>query len=145
MKAVVIRQARPGRVFIGRLAKGGDLLGLLTSICGRENVTHGEVRAIGALTQARLGYYNQVAREYKEITVPSPCEIVSLVGNISLKDGRPFVHAHLAVAGATGRVLGGHLLEGCLVFAGEYVIRELEVSPLLERAYDEATGLALWR
>lgn len=142
---MLIRQAQPGRVFAARLPKGADLLAALTELCAVQGVNHGEVTAIGALTEARLGYYNQERRRYEIITVAAHCEIVSLVGNISLKDGRPFVHAHLAVAGADGRVSGGHLVEGCPVFAGEAVVRELDVAEPLERDYDGPTGLALWR
>lgn len=142
---MLLHEAKPGRIFIGRLAKGADLLPALTEVCGREGVTHGEVRAIGALTRARVAYYVQPDRRYEVIDLPEPCEVVSLVGNISLKDGRPFIHAHLAVADKQGQMLGGHLVEGCEVFAGEYVIRELLVSEPLEREYDAPTGLALWR
>lgn len=142
---MLIRQAQSGRVFVGRLTKEGDLLTLLTEICRREKVDHGELRAIGALVRARLAYYDQIRRQYRTVAVDTPCEIVSLVGNVSLKDGEPFVHAHLAVADADGHTRGGHLVEGCVVFAGEYVIQELKVSDPLERTHDEPTGLALWR
>ena len=43
----------------------------------------------------------------------------------------------------TAATVGGHLLPGCEVFAGEVMIRELgDVS--LVRMHDEETGLALW-
>lgn len=142
---MLIRQAQAGRTLVVRLAKEADLLRQLTEICTREKITHGEVRAIGALTGAKLGYYDQSRRRYEILDLDGPCEIVSLIGNVSLKDGRPFVHAHLAAAGADGAVRGGHLVEGCTVFAGECVINEFHVSHALERDYDEATGLAQWR
>ncbi|MDI6709974.1 MAG: DNA-binding protein [Bacillota bacterium] len=140
-----MREAKSGRILIERLAKGADLLPALTGICVREGITHGEVWAIGALARARVAYYDQTARRYKTLDIPEPCEIVSLVGNISLKDGEPFVHAHLAVGDEKGHVFGGHLVEGCEVFAAEYVIREYLVAAHLERTYDEPTGLALWK
>jgi hypothetical protein len=64
------------------------------------------------------------------------------VGNISVKDGRPFVHAHAVLADKNGNTKAGHLLEGT-VFAAEVYLRELKGAKL-ERKYDEVTGLSLW-
>ena len=136
---------RDGRVFMGRLPKGADLLGALTELCVREGVTMGEVRVIGAVTRARVGYYNQTGRSYQALGWDEHLEILCLVGNVSVKDGAPFVHAHVTLSDRFGGVRGGHLLEGTPVFAAEYVLRELVTqSGTLERAFDEETGLFLW-
>ena len=79
----------PGRKIMGRLAKGDDLLGALSSCAREHGITLGEVQAIGAVTQARVGYYHQAERKYYFLELPRPLEIVSLIGNISLKDGEP--------------------------------------------------------
>ena len=71
-------------------------------------------------------------------------EIVAGLGNISIKDGKPFAHIHLTVADEQGWCYGGHLVPGTEVFAGEIFIRETEMVPALKREYDEATGLTLW-
>ena len=71
-------------------------------------------------------------------------EILSLIGNISLKDDKPFVHAHITLADQEGRAWGGHLAEGTKVFAGEFVIQEYLTEKPLVRHLDEETGLFLW-
>ena len=38
-------------------------------------------------------------------------EVVSLIGNISLLDNKPVVHAHFAVGLSDGKVEGGHMIE----------------------------------
>ncbi len=76
------------------------------------------------------------------MTLDSPQEIASCVGNISVKDGRPFVHAHAVLADKNGNTKAGHLLEG-VVFAAEVHLRELKGAKL-ERKYDKVTGLSLW-
>jgi len=53
-------------------------------------------------------------------------EISSCLGNISLKDGEIFVHAHVTLADKEGRVLGGHLAPGTIIFAAECRITELK-------------------
>jgi uncharacterized protein len=65
------------------------------------------------------------------------------VGNISLKDGNPMVHAHITLADEAGKAYGGHLIPGTVVFACEFILQVFE-QPLLERGFDEATGLPLW-
>ena len=136
---------REGRIFMGRLPKGADLLEALTELCVREGVILGEVRVIGAVTRARVGYYNQTGRSYQAMDWNEHLEILCLAGNVSSKDGAPFVHVHVTLSDRFGGVRGGHLLEGTPVFAAEYVLREFASQDgTLERAFDEETGLFLW-
>jgi predicted DNA-binding protein with PD1-like motif len=137
-------EVTPGRQIIGRMAKGADLLAALERLARDHNLTLGEVQAIGAVSQARLGYYHQAERQYYFLDLARPLEIVSLIGNISLKDGKPMVHAHLTLADEEGRAFGGHLAEGTLVFACEFAIQEYRTATPLVRRLDEPTGLFLW-
>ena len=129
---------------MGRLAKGDDLLGALTNICQELGITLGEVKAIGAVSRARVGYYHQDTRQYEWLELDRHLEILALEGNISLKDGKPFVHAHVILGDGEGRAYGGHLAEGTVVFALEFVIQELKADSSLNRQMDEETGLFLW-
>ncbi|MFZ5899521.1 MAG: PPC domain-containing DNA-binding protein [Bacillota bacterium] len=141
----MLRAVEKGRTFVGRLQKGDDLLIALGEICSKEKIVLGEVRAIGALSKARISYYNQKQRSYETIEFPEATELVALVGNISLKEGAPFIHAHVTLADEEGRAFGGHLVNGCEVFACEFVIQELISAMTFERGMDEDTWLALWR
>lgn len=129
---------------MGRLAKGDDLLQSLEKFCQEQNITLGEVRALGAVTRARVGFYNQEERKYYFLDLEQPLEILALVGNISLKDGQPMVHAHVTLADAAGRAWGGHLAEGTPVFACEFAIHEYLADQALARQNDAETGLMLW-
>ena len=135
---------RPGRSFMGRLAKGDDLLQALENFCQEHNITLGEVRALGAVTRARVGFYNQEERKYYFLDLEQPLEILALVGNISLKDGKPMVHAHVTLADAAGRAYGGHLAPGTPVFACEFAVHEYQADRTLARQDDPETGLMLW-
>jgi uncharacterized protein len=50
----------PGRMIMGRLAKGEDLLAALSKVALEEDITLGEVRAIGAVSQGRVGFYTEL-------------------------------------------------------------------------------------
>jgi predicted DNA-binding protein with PD1-like motif len=135
----------PGRTVMGRLPKGCDLLSALEEGCRDLGIKLGEVRALGAVSQAKIGYYDQAAQKYLFLEFPRPMEILSLLGNVSLKDGQAFVHAHLTLGEANGQSWGGHLAPGTVVFACEYVIQEfISLEPPLARALDKDTGLFLW-
>ena len=68
---------------------------------------------------------------------------VTCTGNISLMDGKPFVHAHIVLGDPEGRLVGGHLFSETVIYAGEISLQELAGKPL-ERAHDQTTGLSLW-
>jgi hypothetical protein len=129
---------------MGRLAKGDDLLTALSQVAREHGITLGEVQAIGAVSQARVGYYHQTERQYYWLDLTHPLEIASLMGNISLKDGEPMVHAHVTLTDSEGRAFGGHLAEGTLVFACEFAIQEYQSATPLVRRMDDPTGLFLW-
>jgi len=132
------------KTLIGKLKHGLDLLEQLTEICRSNDIRLGRIEAIGAVKKARLGYYDQNSRRYKTLDIDRPMEITSLIGNISLRDGEPMVHAHLTLADADGGCHGGHLQPGTIVFAAEFVIDAFE-GLQLSRSYDDQTGLALWK
>jgi predicted DNA-binding protein with PD1-like motif len=139
-----IKDVRSERLLMGRLSRGGDLLGELMDVCGREKISLGRVEVIGAVERARLGYYHQVSKEYRTLALNEPLEIASFQGNISVRDDGPFVHAHITLANERGMTFGGHLLSGSVVFAAEFII-ETFTGPSFVRTFDEDTGLHLWQ
>ena len=132
------------KCLMGRLEHGADLIEELTSVCVANGVTLGWVQALGALQKARLGYYNQGSREYEFIEMDRHLEITNLVGNVSLRDGEPIIHAHVTLADDEARAFGGHLAPGTIVFACEFCIQMFD-GPDLCRGFDDATGLPLWQ
>jgi predicted DNA-binding protein with PD1-like motif len=136
-------EAKAGRAFVGRLETGSDLVEEIERHCAEHGVLAAQVTVVGAMRRARYAYYRQEAKEYLELASETHHEVVGFVGNVSERDGRPFLHAHATFADEEGDTVGGHILHGCEVFAAEVMIRELgDVS--LVRMHDEETGLALW-
>jgi predicted DNA-binding protein with PD1-like motif len=120
-----------------------DLVNFITELVEDRGITTAAFAVIGAVKRAKLGFYDQEKHEYREIIVDSPHEIASCVGNVSLKNGKPFVHAHAVLAGKSGNTKAGHLIEAT-VFAAEIHLRELK-GMKLKREHDEETGLSLWK
>jgi predicted DNA-binding protein with PD1-like motif len=139
----VVREVKAVKMFMGKLECGADLLGEITRICVDRDIHLGRVEALGAVKKARLGYYNQKEREYHFYELDQTLEITNLVGNVSIKDGAPIVHAHVTFSDKDGHAYGGHLAPGTIVFACEIVIQVLD-GPKFERGLDQETGLPLW-
>ncbi len=124
-----------------RLDYGAELISQLVEFLKSKGISSAYVSGVGAVTSAEVGYYDQVKREYVKRSVDERCEIVSLSGNISIKDGEPFPHLHVAL-GYNGKVYVGHLFSA-KVFACELFVLPLE-GEAPSRHYDEQTGLFLW-
>ena len=139
----IIKKVTPRALFMGKLSHGSDLLEEITAICRQENIQLGRVEALGAVQKARLGFYDQQTHEYRFIVLDQHLEITKLMGNVSLKDNNPFVHAHITLADKEGHAFGGHLAPGTLIFACE-VILEAYDGPFFKRELDKTTGLPLW-
>jgi hypothetical protein len=137
------QELRAGRGFVGRLAAGSDLVVEIERFCLEHDVLAAQVTVIGAVRRARYAYYEQDDHRYLELESETHHEIVGFTGNISLRDDRPFLHAHATFADASGATVGGHLLRGIEVFAAEVMIREISGVTLV-RMPDAETGLALW-
>ncbi len=137
------REFERGRVLMGRLETDDDLIPGLLKIVKKRGIEAGKVSAIGALQKARISYYHQERQEYQVMDFNQHLEIIGLEGNISLKDGEPIIHAHISLGDEEGKLFGGHLEEGTVVFACEYVIEELK-GETFHRGVHQRTGLPLW-
>lgn len=137
------KQQNLKRIFTLPLFHGDDLLDSISSFCQKKNIKTGLIMAIGALQKAKIGYYLQKEKKYKQLSINKPVEIISCLGNVSLKNNKPFVHLHVSLADAKGRAFGGHLNKGSLVFASECFVFELK-GEKLERKFHPLTGLSLW-
>jgi len=71
-----IRKVPLKEVLMGKLEHGGDLLEQLNRICGEQKITLGRVEAMGAVKEARLGFYNQRKREYEFTNIYKPLEVL---------------------------------------------------------------------
>lgn len=136
-------EAQAGRAFVGRLSTGDDLVAELEAFCAEREIRAAWVSVVGAVSRAAFAYYDQHERRYLEMSSDTHHELAGFVGNISLKDGAPFLHAHATLSDRRGNTVGGHLLRGCEVWVAEVTIREM-TGVELSRTPDEVTGLALW-
>ena len=132
-----------GQVLKGRLPRGEDLLNSLTDLIKEAGIRSGQVKVLGALRNAKIGYFNQNDRNYYYHEFDAGVEIAHCQGNISMLDGEPFIHAHIIITDSEGRAYGGHLAEGSEIYVAETIIQEFIGEPQV-RVEDPESGLSLW-
>lgn len=123
--------------------KGDEVVSGLTRFAEEQRLGGSRLTAIGAFSDASLGYFDRERKDYKKIPIKEQVEVLVLAGDIALRDGRPQVHAHVVLGKADGTAHGGHLLEAHVWPTLELIL--VESPQHLQRKFDEETGLALIR
>ena len=128
--------------YLVRLEPDQEIVAAITRFADDRRIDSGVVSGLGTVHHAVLGYYDRTANEYLRRTIEEDCEIVSLVGNISVKEGKPFAHVHATLGTRNFQALAGHLFEGRVAATCELVVRALPGTVL--RKQEAASGLWLW-
>ena len=126
-----------------RLDRGDEAVDCITRAVRAEGVTLGAVSGIGAADRAVIGLYNVEEQQYHKTELTGPMEITSLTGNVTTKEGEPYLHLHINLCDEAMRVWGGHLNECRISATGEIVLTVLDGR--VERRQDPVTGLNLFR
>ena len=114
---------------------GDDPVALLTRFAADYNIRSARFSA------AVLGYFDLERKDYLRNPVNEQVEVVSLLGDITLSEGKPMVHAHVVVAGRDGLARGGHLLSASVKPTLEVLL--IESPRHLARVFKPEFGLAL--
>jgi len=131
----------PQRTYAVVMDTGDEAIAKLQAFAAEQRLHASQFTGIGAFSRAVFGFYDLQKKEYKRIPVEEQVEVVSLLGDITLSDGKPKLHPHVVVAKADGSAHGGHLLEAIVRPTLEVIITE---SPAhLRRTFNKEAGLPL--
>lgn len=128
-------------IHILRINKGEDVVSTLTKHCEDTGIKNALFTGIGAVEWLKCGYYALTEKQYYFTEYDELVEVVSLTGNVMLKDERPFIHVHGVFTNTKNEAFGGHIVE---MRAG--VVVEVTLTPLssaITRTHDECIGLYL--
>uniref|UniRef100_Q026M0 PPC domain-containing protein n=1 Tax=Solibacter usitatus (strain Ellin6076) TaxID=234267 RepID=Q026M0_SOLUE len=121
--------------------RGDEVVSTLTKFAKENRVAAAHFTAIGAFSDAVIGYFDLEKKDYLKNQVNEQVEVVSLIGDIALDKGEPKVHAHVVVGKRNGSAMGGHLLEAHVRPTLELVLQDS--GEQLKRKFDPESGLAL--
>jgi predicted DNA-binding protein with PD1-like motif len=123
-------------------APGDEVIGGLTAFAAAHQVAAAHFTAIGAFSQATLGFFDVDAKSYRKLPVHEQVEVVTMAGNVARGDkDEPKIHAHAVLSRASGETRGGHLLEARVRPTLEVVL--VESPPHLRRVERPELGFAL--
>lgn len=94
------------------LERGEEIVASLQTFARENRVKGGFFFGLGAVRDCTLGYYDVAVGKYMRKKISEGREIVSLIGDISLIEGKHFAHCHIQLTDAEMNVKGGHLFEG---------------------------------
>ncbi|HEX4156274.1 MAG TPA: PPC domain-containing DNA-binding protein [Acidobacteriaceae bacterium] len=99
-------------------------------------------KAIGAFEYVKLGWFDWEEKKYKTaVELKEQVELLSMIGDVAVKDGEPQVHAHVVVGRRDGTAHGGHLQEARVRPTCELILTESPEE--LRKEMDPEAGIAL--
>ena len=109
------------------LDRGDEVLDCLSGFAERHELSAGRVTGIGAFSRATLGFFDRESKDYVKIEIDEQTEVLSMLGDIALADGKPKLHLHVVLGKRDGSAHGGHLLAGSVWPTLEVIITESAV------------------
>jgi uncharacterized protein len=120
---------------------GEEVIELLTGFAREYNIRAARFTAIGAFSEAVLGYYDLERKDYIRIPVDKQVEVLSMIGDVAVEDKRPRMNAQVVVGKRDGSAHGGHLLSGLVRPTLEVLL--IESPNYLVRRFNPTYGLAM--
>ena len=111
----------------------------IAAFCAEKGILAGNVMGLGAVSEATFRFLDPNTLKYVDKTFTEQMEITNLTGNISQKDGKPYLHLHATLCDANMQTHGGHVNELRISATCEMVLRLLPGQ--VGRKLDDVTGL----
>ena len=130
-----------GRIFM-TLGKGDLINKTFESFSESNEIGCAWIKGIGAIKNPEIGYYSMETKSYHHKIFSGDYELTSLIGNITIKEGKYFSHTHITFGNTSFQVFGGHLFDAKITAAGEFVMFPGNKDIIREMNSD--IGLPLW-
>ncbi len=116
-----------------RLPPGNDLRSSIEKFAIENEIKAGwMVSCIGSLTTYSIRFANQ-----NELAIDNGYfEILNLAGTLSVNG----CHLHITIANDKGTTIGGHLLNGCIIYTTAEIVLTESGKYIFTRERDDATG-----
>lgn len=129
--------------YVVLLKKGDNLIENLIEFHKQVGNKFCKVNAIGALTDISLGYaYLENGEiQYNNVVYTEEFELLSLDGNISMRDGNTAIHLHASLSDSENKCIGGHINYATVSIVCEMFISVYDVN--VNRTFDKEVGIAV--
>src|SRR5215216_3783148 len=112
----------------------------LTQFVAEQKIQGGFITGIGALKNVEIGFYDLENKTYlRETFAEGDYELISLNGNITLKEEMPYIHSHVILGKRDFSTFGGHLFEAIVAVTAE--ISLIPYGKMPRREMNDSLGL----
>lgn len=119
--------------YVFRLKPGEDLKKGIQQIVDHKQIKAGWINTcVGSLTAYNIRYANQPNGS----TGSGHFEIVSVTGTLSVNGS----HIHICISDSTGKTIGGHLMNSCIVYTTAEIVLQSSDSFEFTREKDGSTS-----
>jgi len=122
--------------------QGEPVMKTLTDYCKANGIKNGQITGIGAVRNIELGVFVPATKSYHRDRIEDTHELTNYMGNVTLKDGDPFIHAHIVLGDHSFQTLSGHCFEMEVAVVGEFIIQAMNTT--VSRKLNPNVGLATW-
>jgi predicted DNA-binding protein with PD1-like motif len=126
-----------------RLEKGEEVVQTLQDFARREELGSGWLQGLGAIEEIILGFYELHSKTYRKVEFKQEAELISLQGNLSIRENEPFFHFHCSCSDNEFKMFGGHLFSAKVAVTVEGFFSP--GSNPIHRAHHSEIGLDLWQ
>ena len=134
---------RFGDTIVVRMDPGEEIIEQVNAVVAAENIKLAQINALGAINEFTTGAYSVAEQKYYSKDYTGAWEVVSLHGNVTTMDGKPYIHLHLGGGNHEGAMAGGHLNRAVIAATCEMFITVIDGE--VGRKKDPVTGLNIFK
>jgi uncharacterized protein len=141
MKVQLLKDGMENKEYAVIFAQGDEAFSGLQEFAEKYQIQSAHFTAIGALNGVKLAWFDPQRKMYRKIPIAGQVEVVSMIGDIALYQGKPTVHTHMVVGLPDGTTMSGHVLDAHVSPTLEVMVT---VDPIaMHKRFDPETDLTL--
>ena len=140
MKVLLLSRSSQEITYAVIFGKGDEVMAGLAEFAQKEHLGASQITGIGGIEDATIGYFDRQKNMHRPISINQQSEVLSLLGDIALFQGKPVVHIHMTVGFPDGSAHGGHLLKAHVWPTMEVIVTEYPNA--MHKKLDAETGAA---
>jgi predicted DNA-binding protein with PD1-like motif len=141
MNSKILSQSAQETTYAVIFGAGDEILGGLTMFAEENHISAARITGIGAIHNGTLAWLNPQTKKYRMIQIDQQSEVLSMLGDIAIYQGKPVVHVHMVVGFSDGTAHGGHLLQAHVWPTLEVILTSYP-RPLYKK-FDSEKGIAV--
>lgn len=128
-------------IYLLRIEPNEEIFESILNFAKKYKINFGFFFGIGAGDYFEIGRYNERTKDYDWKKIKKQMEIISIIGNLTIKENKPYLHIHASLSDKNLKSFGGHLKSAIIFPTCELLF--FASNKKIERKFDELTKLYL--